>query len=278
MPRAGSVKDSSLSSPRTPKAPWIRPRSTRFGEAVSCADGAFIVEYPETREKRGPRSARPRASGRGGGLARLVQVGDLVAHLRTMAQPVLDALDIELDPPLGAGGDRVEVTDALDVAAIAGAAAVGDDDVVEGALLGAATGEADLDHGALGVAQLPGWQGKPAIIKGFRPPGLHEGPAPAHHPLHAAHQALHAAAAHLRHHLFHLLVLLQQLVDVRGSQARAGGDALAPGTVQQGRVAALLLRHRVDDRHHPRPLLAGDLGLDRAGAAAAARERAPPAG
>src|SRR5690606_41053018 len=86
--------------------------------------------------KRSPARRAPSSSGRGGGLARLVQIGDLVAHLRAMAQPVLDALGIELDPLLGAGGDRVEVTDALDVAAVAGAAAVGDDDVVEGALLG----------------------------------------------------------------------------------------------------------------------------------------------
>src|SRR3546814_11300790 len=35
-----------------------------------------------------------------------------------------------------------------------------------------------------------------------------------HHSLHAAHHALHAAAAQLAHHLFHLLVLLHQLVDV----------------------------------------------------------------
>src|SRR5690606_24820561 len=73
-------------------------------------------------------------------------------------------LDVHLDALLGAGGHRVVEAHALDVAAVAGAAAVGDDDVVEGALLGAATGEADLDHDVFGVAQLPGWQGKPAII------------------------------------------------------------------------------------------------------------------
>src|SRR5690606_20151538 len=91
-------------------------------------------------------------------------------HLRALADPVLHARDVQLDPLLGAGGDRVVVTDALDVAAVAGAAAVGDDDVVEGALLRAATGEADLDHGRFfGVAQLPEWQGKPAILA-HRPP------------------------------------------------------------------------------------------------------------
>src|SRR5690606_31417131 len=52
---------------------------------------------------------------------------------------------------LGALRHRVVVTHALDVAAVAGAARIGDDDVVEGALLRAAAGEADLDHGAVPV-------------------------------------------------------------------------------------------------------------------------------
>src|SRR3546814_6563444 len=94
----------------------------------------------------------------------------------------------------------------------------------------------------------------------------------AHHSLHAAHHALHAAAAQLAHHLFHLLVLLHQLVDVGRGHAGAGGDALAARTVEQGRVAALLLRHRIDDRHHPRHFLAGDLRLDVVGTLANARQ------
>src|SRR5690606_24707846 len=206
-----SVNDSSFSSPRTPKAPWIRPRRIDF-----CADGASGAMLC------GVAACGPAASGRGSafrsGLGGLVQVGDLVAELRALPDPVLDPLDVHFDALLGAGGDRVVEAHALDVAAVARAAAVGDDDVVEGALLGAATGEADLDHGVLGGAQLPGWQGKPAIIKGFPAPWVAPRPAtacrplperhpPAHHPLHAAHHALHAAAAHLRHHLFHLLVL-----------------------------------------------------------------------
>src|SRR3546814_228799 len=94
----------------------------------------------------------------------------------------------------------------------------------------------------------------------------------AHHSLHAAHHALHAAAAQLAHHLFHLLVLLHQLVDVGRGHAGAGGDALAARTVEQGRVAAFLLRHRIDDRHHPRHFLAGDLRLDVVGNLANARQ------
>ena len=43
--------------------------------------------------------------------------------------------------------EALKSADALDVAAVAGAAAVGDDDVVEGTLLGAAAGQSNLDHG-----------------------------------------------------------------------------------------------------------------------------------
>ena len=62
---------------------------------------------------------------------------------------MLDAIEVELDALFVAGGDRVVETDALDVAAVAGAAAVGDDDVVERTLLGAAAGQSNLDHGVV---------------------------------------------------------------------------------------------------------------------------------
>src|SRR5690606_41314591 len=64
-------------------------------------------------------------------------------QLRAVAQPVLHALEVELDALLATSGNRVVETDALDVAAVAGAAAVGDDDVVEGTLLGAAAGQSE---------------------------------------------------------------------------------------------------------------------------------------
>src|SRR5690606_17918462 len=97
----------------------------------------------------------------GGGL---VQVADLVGQLRALRYPVVDAGGVEHDALLGALGDGVVVAHALDVAAVPRAARVGDDDVVEGALLGAAAGEADLDHGGFRVAQSPGWRGKPGIV------------------------------------------------------------------------------------------------------------------
>jgi hypothetical protein len=52
-----------------------------------------------------------------------------------MADPVLGALEVEFDALFVTGGDRVVVTQTLDVATVARAAAVGDDDVVERALL-----------------------------------------------------------------------------------------------------------------------------------------------
>src|SRR3546814_658689 len=96
---------------------------------------------------RGRCGMRPAGSGCRSSLGGLlVQVGDLVGHLRALPDPVLDALGVEFHALLGASGDRIVETHALDVAAVARAAAVGDDDVVEGALLRAATGEANLDH------------------------------------------------------------------------------------------------------------------------------------
>src|SRR6476659_10609707 len=97
-----------------------------------------------------PRSfARLRNSGSRRGLDGLPgEIGDLVAHLRALADPEIQAFGVQSDRLLGARRDRVVVTQALDVAAVARAAAVGDDDVVEGALLRAAAGKANLDHGA----------------------------------------------------------------------------------------------------------------------------------
>ena len=62
-------------------------------------------------------------------------------------------VEIQLDALLRTLRDRVVEAHALDVAAVTRAAAVGDDDVVEGALLGAATGKANLDH--CGFSVLP---------------------------------------------------------------------------------------------------------------------------
>src|SRR5688572_3384821 len=128
---SGSVKLCSFSSPRTPKAPATlairmrRPVSMSWARARGAGDD----------------------SGRGGlGGGFLDQHSDLVGQLRAVGNPVVDAVDVELDALLVASRDRVVEADALDRAAVALVALVGDDDVVEGALLGAATGQANLDH------------------------------------------------------------------------------------------------------------------------------------
>src|SRR3546814_3054503 len=97
--------------------------------------------------------AAPGAAGASGGGSRrgsrvglgrfLVQVADLVGQLRALPDPVVDAGDVQLDALLGARGDGVVETHALDVATVARAALVGDDDVVEGALLGATAGRSE---------------------------------------------------------------------------------------------------------------------------------------
>src|SRR5690606_4645227 len=126
-----------LSSPRTPKAPRILPMRMRrsgsfmLGAAARCAT---------------------RASGGRGGLGGFaVQRADLVGQLRAVLDPVVDPRGVQHDALFGTLRDRVVVTHALDVAAVARAARVGHDDVVEGALLRATAGKADLDHGAFSV-------------------------------------------------------------------------------------------------------------------------------
>src|SRR6476619_710427 len=106
MASAGWVNDSSLSSPRTPNAPRIRPSRTCFCGMVG---GASVIVSRRA----------PVAPGRSGsGLAGLlVEVRDLVGHLRALSHPVLHALDVQLDLLLVARGHRVVEADALDVAA-----------------------------------------------------------------------------------------------------------------------------------------------------------------
>src|SRR2546421_448645 len=81
----------------------------------------------------------------------------------------------------------------------------------------------------------------------------------AHHPRGAAHQpaldaaaasssAEHAGARELLHHLTHLDVLLDERVDLRHRCAGAARDAASSARVKDAVVAALLLRHRVNDR------------------------------
>src|SRR6478736_10084281 len=184
------------------------------------------------------------ASGRGLARGFLHQHADLVRQLRALGNPVLHARGVELDVLLVTLRNWVVETQALERAAVALVAVVGGDDVVEGTLLGAAAGQANLDHGS--VYSLLEWpepgSGEPRSIRnpnGFRQLAPETGgkapahAAGAHQALHAAHHALEAAAGQLGHHLFHLLVLLEQLVDLRRGGPGALGHAGPARAVQQ---------------------------------------------
>src|SRR5262249_35125854 len=96
----------------------------------------------------GSRPARRAAgSGRGGRLARLLdQPTHLVGQLRAFGDPRIDLVGVDLQTHIFAGRDRVIETQALDVAAVARIALIGDDDVIERTAFGAAAGKTNLDH------------------------------------------------------------------------------------------------------------------------------------
>jgi hypothetical protein len=66
--------------------------------------------------------------------------------LRTRILPVFDASQFDAQAFLGAGGDRIIETDALDEAAIAAIARIGRDEVVKRAVLSATAGKSKNDH------------------------------------------------------------------------------------------------------------------------------------
>src|SRR3546814_17518047 len=91
MALAGSVNDSSLSSPRTPNAPWTLPSRMRRTEGSMSA-----VAAPGAAGASGGGSRR----GSRVGLGRFpVPVEDLVGQLRALPDPVVDPGDFP--PELG---------------------------------------------------------------------------------------------------------------------------------------------------------------------------------
>src|SRR5690606_2814123 len=82
----------------------------------------------------------------GGAGSFLQQLSNALGRLGTLGQPVVGTFLVDGQLHFTASGDRVEEADALDETAVARIAAVGHDQVVEGALLGAATGETDGYH------------------------------------------------------------------------------------------------------------------------------------
>src|SRR5271169_4045272 len=71
---------------------------------------------------------------------------DAVRRLRALGEPGLDLVHVELQPfGVVLGQERIEMAETFDEAAIARKARVGDDDVIDRALLGACASEADND-------------------------------------------------------------------------------------------------------------------------------------
>src|SRR5450755_4423497 len=92
-------------------------------------------------------TATPRGlAGSGGRLRLLDQALDRGRHLRAVARPVVDTVESDAQRLLGAGSHRVVEADALDEAAVAAQARIGNNDVEEGALLCAAACKPDHDH------------------------------------------------------------------------------------------------------------------------------------
>src|SRR5881397_1006881 len=71
----------------------------------------------------------------------------------------------------------------------------------------------------------------------------------------------HPPVGHRLHHHFHLVELLDQLVDLRDFGPGAGGDPFAAGTVDDAGIGPLPRRHREDDRLDPVELALVDVGV-----------------
>src|SRR5690349_1215015 len=121
------------------RKPPFRPQASPMRPTSIASAGQGARASPGT-------AATPVARRSGGALRLLDETLDGGRELGAVAGPVLDAVERDPQRLLAAGRDRVVETDALDEAAVAAQARIGDDDVEEGALLRAAAGEPDDDH------------------------------------------------------------------------------------------------------------------------------------
>ncbi|MCY1175468.1 hypothetical protein D9M73_157100 [compost metagenome] len=122
----------------------------RVGEGVDLHLTTYAVHRENLAENDefvggGRRRAHKRCLGSSLG-SFLQQLSNALRRLGALAQPVVGAFLVNGQLDFRTGGDRVEETDALYEATVARIAAVGHGQVVEGALLGAATGKTDGYH------------------------------------------------------------------------------------------------------------------------------------
>ena len=150
------------------------------GFALGALGGAFLGLFARLALVRVV-ALRPRPLGRQGLVLRQ-EAGHAVGRLGALAEPFGDALGLQGDARLGAvlGQHRVVGADLLDELAVARRVRVGDDDVVVGALLGAAAGQTDLQHFGLFLIEVSSFSGSPAGPEGLpevvRLPGRRSGP------------------------------------------------------------------------------------------------------
>src|SRR4029077_3911933 len=117
----------------------FRPQASPMRPTSSASSGQGGGPWTTARRPTAP-------AGLAGGLGLLDQALDRGRHLGAVAGPVVDTVEGDAQRLLGARSDRVVETDALDEAAVAAQARIGDDDVEEGALLRPAAGQPDDDH------------------------------------------------------------------------------------------------------------------------------------
>src|SRR3990170_4047000 len=138
----GSVYEVMRTHPCTPNAPPIFPNTTQRSGVSGSAEVWFASAIAT--------STRKTELSRGSLLLAVVlgQLGHALGELRALADPVVHAIQLQLQAALLASLDRVEKADLFQGHTTLAHPAVRDDDVIEGRFLRPAAGEPDRDHAA----------------------------------------------------------------------------------------------------------------------------------
>src|SRR4030066_1806413 len=126
-----------FTQPRNPYTPEILPRMTK-SSVPSCPEACS-----ERSRRAGVFDFKAESSGSGFFLHQKLKE---IRSLGALAQPVVVALHVQTQGLFLFLGAGIVKADTLDAIAAAGTATIGDDDFVEGTLLGAATGKANGNH------------------------------------------------------------------------------------------------------------------------------------
>src|SRR6056297_3285420 len=204
--------------------------------------------------------ARPRVppAASGGLLLELLdQARHALGGLRTVSDPIVHPLKVELQGLFLASRDRVEEPEPLDIAPVAPVAAVGHHHVVERPLLSAAPGQTNRHHESrfprscrTQCREIPRTAEPPSCRRPQVNPLFYlksaqwEEPRPApsteagrQAAFHGPHHLGHPALAELLHHFLHLGMLLEDPVDLLDLDSCPPGDPALAGAVDYGRMA-----------------------------------------